>query len=246
MSCPFLKEGRARYCHAAPVRKLILDGPGATEGGRCTSPRYVECELATKNGTPQDRCPHLEEMRVQFCGVSPIPKLVPFSDSQLSNCTSNTYRYCDSYLHLAQPHCHQASSQSSLYLQSFLAGRRGLRPLPCRHRWIRGRCDWSCGCGHVCFFAGNALSRSRARGSRSGVADELSESVNDSEGEYTPAQRSVAVDGGPVWRRMVVRRLGNSWPHARRPDLGAASRGLASHRARATLERDPRNARAGL
>lgn len=104
MSCPFLKEGRARYCHAAPVRKLILDGPGATEGGRCTSPRYVDCELAAKSDTPQDRCPHLEEIRVQFCGVSPIPKLVPFSDSQLSNCTSNTYRYCDSYLHLAQPH----------------------------------------------------------------------------------------------------------------------------------------------
>jgi len=104
MSCPFLKEGRARYCHAAPVRKLILDGPGATEGGRCTTSRYVDCDLVTKSETAQDHCPHLEEIRVQFCGVSPIPKLVPFSDSQLSSCTSATYRYCDSYLHLAQPH----------------------------------------------------------------------------------------------------------------------------------------------
>jgi len=104
MPCPFLREGRARYCHAAPVRKLILDGPGATDGGRCSSPRYAECELATKNGAPKDRCPHLEDIRVQYCGVSAIPKLVPFSDSQLSSCTSETYRYCDSYLHLAQPH----------------------------------------------------------------------------------------------------------------------------------------------
>ena len=48
MPCPFLREGRARYCHAAPVRKLILDGPGATEGGRCASAQYVECELAAK------------------------------------------------------------------------------------------------------------------------------------------------------------------------------------------------------
>jgi glycine cleavage system H lipoate-binding protein len=104
MPCPFLREGRARYCHAAPVRKLILDGPGATGGGRCASGRYVDCELAGKDTTPQDRCPHLEEIRVQYCGVSTIPKLVPFSESELSSCTSNTYRYCDSYLRLAQPH----------------------------------------------------------------------------------------------------------------------------------------------
>ncbi|HET9306525.1 MAG TPA: hypothetical protein VFO46_10895 [Candidatus Sulfotelmatobacter sp.] len=104
MPCPFLREGRARYCHAAPVRKLILDGPGATDGGRCSSPQYRSCDLAAKTEASHDRCPHLEEIRVQFCGVSPIPKLVPFSDSQLSSCTSETYRYCDSYLHLAQPH----------------------------------------------------------------------------------------------------------------------------------------------
>ena len=104
MPCPFLREGRARYCHAAPVRKLILDGPGATDGGRCSSPQYRSCDLAAKTEASHDRCPHLEEIRVQFCGVSPIPKLVPFSDSQLSSCTSETYRYCESYLHLAQPH----------------------------------------------------------------------------------------------------------------------------------------------
>lgn len=104
MACPFLREGRARYCHAAPVRKLILDGPGASDGGRCASVQYRECELAPKSDEPRDRCPHQEEIRVQYCGVSPIPKLVPFSDSQLSSCTSETYRYCDSYLHLAQPH----------------------------------------------------------------------------------------------------------------------------------------------
>src|SRR3954463_14153663 len=104
MPCPFLREGRARYCHAAPVRKLILDGPGVADGGRGASSKYVSCDLANRSGAARDRCPHLEEIRVQFCGVSPIPKLVPFSDSELSSCTSDTYRYCDSYLHLAQPH----------------------------------------------------------------------------------------------------------------------------------------------
>src|SRR5271169_6856938 len=104
MACPFLKEGRARYCHAAPVQKLILDGPGAADGGRCTSAQYVECALVARSEVQQDRCPHLEVIRVQYCGVSPVTKLVPFSDSQLSNCMSDGYRYCDSHLLLARPH----------------------------------------------------------------------------------------------------------------------------------------------
>ena len=104
MTCPFLKEGQARYCHAAPVKKLILDGPGATDGGRCASPDYVDCELLAKGSAQSSSCPHLEHIRVQYCGVSPVTKLVPFSDSELSSCTSNSYRYCDSYLSLARPH----------------------------------------------------------------------------------------------------------------------------------------------
>ncbi|MBZ5682418.1 MAG: hypothetical protein LAO24_20190 [Acidobacteriia bacterium] len=104
MTCPFLKEGRARYCHAAPVRKLILNGPGVADGGRCASPEYRQCGLVAKHTAQQERCPHLEEVRVQYCTASPVTKLVPFSDSQLSNCTSNSYRYCDSYLLLARPH----------------------------------------------------------------------------------------------------------------------------------------------
>jgi glycine cleavage system H lipoate-binding protein len=104
MACPFLKEGQARYCHAAPVQKLILDGPGVADGGRCASSDYRQCALVAKGSLQQDHCPHLEQIRVQYCGVSPVTKLVPFSDSELSSCTSNSYRYCDSYLLLARPH----------------------------------------------------------------------------------------------------------------------------------------------
>jgi len=110
MACPFLREGRAQYCHAAPVKKLILDGPGTVDGGRCATPDYRQCTLAAKDATPQNRCPHLEEMRVQYCEVSPVPKLVPFSESELSSCTSNSFRYCDSYLSLARPHTAAAPS----------------------------------------------------------------------------------------------------------------------------------------
>jgi glycine cleavage system H lipoate-binding protein len=86
------------------VRKLILDGPGATDGGRCASAAYRKCELVTQEAGEETQCPHLEEIRVQYCGISSITKLVPFSDSELSSCTSNSYRYCDSYLALARPH----------------------------------------------------------------------------------------------------------------------------------------------
>ena len=108
MACPFLKEGRARYCHAVPVQKLILDGPGAADAGKCASPEYRQCEWvksdATELNRSPNRCPHLEEIRVQYCGVSPVTKLVPFSESELSSCTSSSYLYCDSYLSLARPH----------------------------------------------------------------------------------------------------------------------------------------------
>jgi len=102
MACPYLKEGRAQYCHAAPVRKLILDGPEGADAGRCASPSYQLCEWAGKEATPRDRCPFLERTQVQYCTASSITKLVACSDSQLSSCASSSYRYCDSYLSLAR------------------------------------------------------------------------------------------------------------------------------------------------
>ncbi|MGB8582113.1 MAG: hypothetical protein WCD47_14930 [Candidatus Sulfotelmatobacter sp.] len=110
MVCPFLSEGRAQYCHAAPMRKLILDGPSVT-GGLCASVQYRQCEFVEKNSVQRDRCPHLEEVHVQYCGASPITKLVPFSDSQFSSCASGRYRYCDSYLARARPHATAAPPQ---------------------------------------------------------------------------------------------------------------------------------------
>ena len=104
MACPFLKEGRAHYCHAAPARKLILDGPGVSGGGRCLSPEYHRCDLVGKSEPRLERCPHLEEIHVQYCGATSPTKLIPYSESQLSNCTTGGYRYCDPYLTLARPH----------------------------------------------------------------------------------------------------------------------------------------------
>jgi glycine cleavage system H lipoate-binding protein len=115
MACPFLKEGRAQYCHAAPVGKLILKGPGFSGAGRCASPEYYRCQLVAKDEPHQQTCPHLEEVHVQYCGVSTPTKLIPFSESQVSNCTTGGYRFCESYLTLARPHGAMAPSKDLLY-----------------------------------------------------------------------------------------------------------------------------------
>jgi len=103
MCCPFLREGRARYCNAAPIRKLILSGPGAMDGGKCLLPEHRDCALLRLDPGP-DRCPHLEEIHVQYCGAAPVAQLVPFSESGRSRCNNGSYRYCETYLGRARPH----------------------------------------------------------------------------------------------------------------------------------------------
>jgi glycine cleavage system H lipoate-binding protein len=115
MPCPFLKEGRALYCHAAPMRTLILKGPGVSGAGRCESPDYDRCDFATKDEKRRDRCPHLEEIHVQYCEATSPKRLIPFSESQSSSCTTGGYRYCESYLSLARPHRAVEPPASLLY-----------------------------------------------------------------------------------------------------------------------------------
>jgi glycine cleavage system H lipoate-binding protein len=115
MACPFLKEGRAQYCLAAPLGKLILEGPGFSGPGRCASSEYYKCELVKKDEPRQARCPHLQETHVQYCGANAPTKLIPFSESQLSSCTTGGYRYCESYLTMARPHGAIAPPSDLLY-----------------------------------------------------------------------------------------------------------------------------------
>jgi glycine cleavage system H lipoate-binding protein len=115
MSCPFLKEGRAQYCHVAPVGKLILEGPGFSGPGRCASPEYYLCDLVTKDEQRRQSCPHLEGVHVQYCGAAAPTKLIPFSESQLSSCTTEGFRFCESYLTLARPHGAMKAEADLLY-----------------------------------------------------------------------------------------------------------------------------------
>jgi glycine cleavage system H lipoate-binding protein len=92
-----------------------MDGPGVSGAGRCASPEYYHCDLVGQDEARRERCPHLEEVHVQYCGATSPTKLIPFSESQLSNCATDGYRYCDSYLALARPHGALASPAGLLY-----------------------------------------------------------------------------------------------------------------------------------
>jgi hypothetical protein len=52
---------------------------------------------------------------VQYCGATAPTKLIPFSDSQLSSCTTEAFRFCESYLTLARPHGAMKQAADLLY-----------------------------------------------------------------------------------------------------------------------------------
>jgi glycine cleavage system H lipoate-binding protein len=136
--CPFLRDGRARYCSAAPVRILIPEAACAT-GGLCLSPDYRECVLVHDEEGPAARCPHLEEIHVQYCGAAPVAKLVPFNESKTSRCNSGSYRFCESYLALARPH-RAAEPPADLFFAP-------------NHFWMDGGEDGLCHIGVDAFLA---------------------------------------------------------------------------------------------
>jgi glycine cleavage system H protein len=105
--CPFLREARVRGCLATPCRKLLADGPpGArpeicSAGGWQTCPAYHEPHHLAAEGAS---CPWLEEKLMQYCALSAVPKMVPYSESGVSRCWNDTHRYCEMYLEMARPH----------------------------------------------------------------------------------------------------------------------------------------------
>ena len=108
MTCPFLQEARVKYCRTSSVRKLIPLAHGGCAEERCSSDRYKDCpvfrqqadagELAAFGG-----CPFLHESLMQYCGAAAVVKFIPYSESLLSRCGNDGYRYCDLYLQMAHP-----------------------------------------------------------------------------------------------------------------------------------------------
>ncbi len=107
MTCPFLREAQVKYCRTAAVRKLIpLAQAGRTEE-KCSSGEYRTCKVfqaqPLEESADQGPCPFLRESLMQYCAAAPVAKLVPYSESLLSRCGNDGFRYCELYLSMAQP-----------------------------------------------------------------------------------------------------------------------------------------------
>ena len=117
MRCPFLHETQVKSCRASSCRKMIVQAAGQSSEGRCSSSAYVECPAAKPllEGTAaMEQCPFLHDSLVQFCGASSLTKYIPYSEEVLSHCGTDSHRYCELYLTLAQPERHAAMSTTGI------------------------------------------------------------------------------------------------------------------------------------
>ncbi|HEX3745746.1 MAG TPA: hypothetical protein VHW09_17510 [Bryobacteraceae bacterium] len=108
MTCPFLKEAQVKYCRTSSIRKLIPLAQSARAEERCSSEHYSECPVYRQqpdagNLAAFGTCPLLHESLMQYCGAAPVAKFVPYSESLLSRCGSESHRYCELYLQMSHP-----------------------------------------------------------------------------------------------------------------------------------------------
>ncbi|HEY2018336.1 MAG TPA: hypothetical protein VGH38_32750 [Bryobacteraceae bacterium] len=106
MTCPFLKEAQVSYCRTATVRKLIPTAQTGNAGEKCSSPAHTTCPVYQQQIMKESAfgpCPYLTESLMQYCGAAPVTRFVPYSESLLSRCGNDGFRYCELYLAMAHP-----------------------------------------------------------------------------------------------------------------------------------------------
>ena len=106
MTCPFLREAQVKYCETASVRKLIPIGRGGRPDEKCSSANHDSCPIYRAQpvaGPASGICPHLRESLMQYCAAAPVAKMVPYSESLLSRCGNDSFRYCELYESMAHP-----------------------------------------------------------------------------------------------------------------------------------------------
>jgi glycine cleavage system H lipoate-binding protein len=106
MRCPFLREAQVKFCSASAFRKMIVRLPEQPENERCSSPDYVHCPAVKQHLEEHPnavRCPFLTESLVQYCTAASVTKYIPYTESLLSQCGTDSHKYCDLFLALANP-----------------------------------------------------------------------------------------------------------------------------------------------
>jgi glycine cleavage system H lipoate-binding protein len=97
MRCPYLKEANVKQCGNSAWRKMIVQQPAGTGDEKCASSSYAACPVyrgRSDEAPPDPRCPYFEEKVAEYCAVSPVPQLVPYTEAE-SRCKSDSYKYCE-------------------------------------------------------------------------------------------------------------------------------------------------------
>jgi glycine cleavage system H lipoate-binding protein len=163
MRCPFLQETNVRFCQASPFRKMIVQSSEPSSAERCSSPHYAECPAARQEGgqpVAAQRCPFLQVSLMQYCSAASVTKYIPYSESLLSRCGSENYRYCEFYVGLAEPEvdsrqtCARPDGKEGPAQEQLVDGVRVSTKLAytSNHMWIDENEDGSCHVGVDAFF----------------------------------------------------------------------------------------------
>ena len=153
MRCPYLKEARVKYCDKAALRKMIRM-PGDVAQETCSSPRYKDCFVYQRyaGGSQEGQCPYLRESLTQYCSGTSVTRFIPFSESLMSRCGNDGFRYCDTYLGAAHPEAQPADRGRR---ESSVAGMRtpGWLYYSANHLWLDLARDGACHLGIDAFLA---------------------------------------------------------------------------------------------
>jgi len=148
MTCPFLREAQVKYCRSAAVRKLIPLAASGRADEKCGTPDHVSCGVYAMQ--PQEEavsgpCPYLRESLMQYCGAASVTKFVPYSESLLSRCGNDSFRYCELYLAMAHPGA-PAGEADGIPLPGWLQ-------FSANHMWLDVTDDGTCHAGIDAFLS---------------------------------------------------------------------------------------------
>ena len=153
MTCPFLNEAQVKYCQTSSVRKLIPIAAVGRADDKCSSQEHVNCpvyRLRPAEEALPGPCPYLGQSLMQYCGAASVTKMVPYSESLLSRCGSDRFRYCELYLSMAHPRV-PADEIDGIPLPEWLR-------YSANHMWLDIGADGYCHAG-IDAFLGRALGR---------------------------------------------------------------------------------------
>ena len=152
MKCPYLKEARVKYCEKSAIRKMIRV-PGNVAQETCSSRRYRECVVYQRDADDCDaaQCPYLRESLTRYCATASVTRFIPYSESLLSRCANDAYRFCDVYLGMAHAQAPESDGKRDLEV----AGMQVPNWLyyAANHMWLDTSKDGSCHVGLDAFLS---------------------------------------------------------------------------------------------